>query len=639
MSIRREAPLAETAEDTGHARTRGHGSTDSENDELRVSVPPCRDCSVISVPSVRYTQAMRFLRMLTNSLLAGALGAAYLTILVLQLNPQIPLVSGTTGRWFLTLALLYGVHLAVIFYLMMVLREFFAIKVLSPGWASVRVLAWMAAASAAVASTLMWLNVRGFYTSLTEDAIRRMTAGALATTASALVLLAIAIAHYSFGRRGSRVGASLFVLAAFASLALPLAARGPGADPPAPIAPTIPIQATPPGSLGQSRVTMILLDGASLDYVLPRVAEGRLPGFARLVEKGAVMDLATVRPTQPDPVWAAVATGMYPSKNGVRSAASYFARNDEGVVDLLPDHCFSHALVHLGFIRDQPNTSAIWRARPLWSIASESGVRVGIVRWPLTYPTGDVDGFIVSDRFYQLVGSIAEFDRAATPRDILPSLEASFAQLPEGADAQLAQIGVGKSGTPEESAIRRDRWYSAVMRNLAVPMSPRLTALRYEGLDTVGHYYLRFTQPRMLRDLPEEERRRFSQAMDRYYAYIDGEVASALDALAPGDLLVLVSGFGMQPMNPVKQAIGRVLGDPDFSGTHERGPDGFLMAFGTAVEPGRRPRGSVVDVTPTVLYFLGLPVARDMDGFARADLFSRAFTADRPIVFIPSYSR
>ena len=177
------------------------------------------------------------------------------------------------------------------------------------------------------------------------------------------------------------------------------------------------------------------------------------------------------------------------------------------------------------------------------------------------------------------------------------------------------------------------------MRKMAGPMSPRLTALRYEGLDTVGHYYLRFTQSRIFRDLPEEERRRFSQAMDRYYTYIDGEIATALDALAPGDLLVVISGFGMQPMNPVKQAIGRVLGDPDFSGTHEGGPDGFLMVFGSAVEPGRRPRGSVVDVAPTVLYFLGLPVARDMDGFARADLFTHGFTADRPIVFIPSYSR
>src|SRR3954466_6994813 len=419
---------------------------------------------------------MRFLRMLTNSLLAGALGAAYLTILILQLNPQIPLASNTTWRWFATFAFSYGLHLAVIFYLVMVLRELFALRVFSPGWASVRVLAWMGAASAAVAATLMWLNVQGFYTSLTEDATRRMTAGALATTASAAVLLVIAVAHYSFGRRGSRVGASLFVLAAFASLALPLAARGPGVDLPMPIAP-LRAQAAPAAAPGQPRVAMILLDGASLDYVLPRVAEGRLPAFARLLEKGAVMDLATVRPTQPDPVWAAVATGMYPSKNGVRSAASFFARSDDRMVDLLPDHCFSHALVYLGFIHDEPNASNTWRARPLWSIASNAGVRVGIVRWPLTYPAAEVNGFIVSDRFHQLVGSIAEFDRAATPADVLPWLEASFSQPPAGPESHAPHPGAAAAaaGTPEESALRRDRGYSAVMRNLAAEMSPRLT--------------------------------------------------------------------------------------------------------------------------------------------------------------------
>jgi hypothetical protein len=58
---------------------------------------------------------MRFLRLLTNSLLAGALGAAYLTILVLQLNPQIPLASSSVWRWYLTLGLFYGIHLALLF--------------------------------------------------------------------------------------------------------------------------------------------------------------------------------------------------------------------------------------------------------------------------------------------------------------------------------------------------------------------------------------------------------------------------------------------------------------------------------------------------------------------------------------------
>jgi predicted AlkP superfamily phosphohydrolase/phosphomutase len=187
--------------------------------------------------------------------------------------------------------------------------------------------------------------------------------------------------------------------------------------------------------------------------------------------------------------------------------------------------------------------------------------------------------------------------------------------------------------------MQRDRLYSRAMRELAAQMDPRLVALRYDGLDVVGHYYLRYTRPRTFRDVPEEERRRFSQVLDRYYAFIDSEIGAVLDTMAQGDLLVIVSGFGMEPLNPVKQAIGRLLGDPDFSGTHERAPDGFLLAYGAAAEPGRRERGSIVDVAPTLLYFLGLPVARDMDGYARADLFTRDFKAERPIVFIPSYSR
>jgi hypothetical protein len=75
------------------------------------------------------------------------------------------------------------------------------------------------------------------------------------------------------------------------------------------------------------------------------------------------------------------------------------------------------------------------------------------------------------------------------------------------------------------------------------------------------------------------------------------------------------------------------------SGTHERAPDGFLLAYGTVVEPGRHQRGAIVDLTPTVLYFLGLPVGRDMDGYARLDLFKKTFTTGRPMAFVPTHNR
>ena len=71
---------------------------------------------------------------------------------------------------------------------------------------------------------------------------------------------------------------------------------------------------------------MLLLDGASLDFISPAVADGRLPNVARILEAGAVMHLATLRPTQPAPVLTAIATGKLPLHTGVRSAALYRAR-------------------------------------------------------------------------------------------------------------------------------------------------------------------------------------------------------------------------------------------------------------------------------------------------------------------------
>jgi hypothetical protein len=331
---------------------------------------------------------------------------------------------------------------------------------------------------------------------------------------------------------------------------------------------------------------------------------------------------------------------MYPAKNGVRSPAEYYVRGDARPFALLPDHCFSHVLVQLGLLRRESNSSASLRARPLWSILATAGISAGIVRWPLTSPAPPVHGFILSDRFHQLLGSVLELDAsAAYPVEVLPVARRAFAdpeEIPDWLPSPVA--GDGASSSPERSAGLRDLFYSRAMRNLRAEWPVQLTAVRYQGLDTVGHYNLRYTEPRDMGESSDDERRRRLQVIERYYSYIDSEIGEALAGLLPGDLLLVVSGFGMEAPRAVKRTVARVLGDP-MSGTHERAPDGFLLAYGTVVEPGRHQRGAVVDLTPTVLYFLGLPVGRDMDGYARLDLFRRAFTTGRPIAFVPTHNR
>lgn len=113
----------------------------------------------------------------------------------------------------------------------------------------------------------------------------------------------------------------------------------------------------------------------------------------------------------------------------------------------------------------------------------------------------------------------------------------------------------------------------------------------------------------------------------------------AIHEAAPGDLLLVVSGFGLDRNPLTKRLLARLIGDPDLAGTHEPAPDGFLLAYGTHVAPGPHRRGSIVDLAPTVLYYMGLPVGRDMDGFARTDLFRAEYTRDHPVTYTPTLER
>ena len=575
------------------------------------------------------------------ALLAGALAAVYIVIVFLQVNPHLPLDLQALWPLLAVVVGFYAVLLAAFFYALIVVRQVVAAELLSPGWLSLRLLSWLSAGAASGATLLMWLNQQGLQTALTEESNRRLGIGVVAMGLCALALLAIAVVHYSFGRRGSVVGASLYLLAVVASVTLPVVSRG-GAIPRTLGAYPLNMGSWIVPSEVQSRVVMMLFDGASLDYVSLATAAGRLPNFGRILDSGAAMHLATLRPTQPGPVWATVATGKYPPRHGVISTSTYLVSSRLPPLELLPDHCFAQALVYLGFLDEAPASSAELRARPLWSVLSDQGIQVGIAGVPLTHPVQPVNGFLVSDQFHLMPDP--RYDpaapEAAYPADVITLGAASMREI-SGTDT-LNTTGAADEGAlapPSQAApIWRDRVYGRIVDDLSKRFTAvRLLAVRYRGLDLAGHRFLPPATPMPFGGGGDAEGDVAS--LDEYYGHVDNEIGTILDGLTPGDLLLVVSGFGMEPVSVSKRILARIVGDPDETGTHENAPDGFLLAYGTDVEPGRRTRGSLVDIAPTVLYFFGVPVARDIDGVARTDLFTDRFTDRRPIAFVPSYDR
>ena len=580
--------------------------------------------------------------MASNALIAAGLGSAYLTVLFLQVNPSVRIDAGTLIPLALTIAATYGAILAVAFYALVVLRQILAVEVLSPGWLSVRLLSWLCTIAATGGAIIMWLNLNGFGPVLDSTTTASMSVGASLVSVAALVFLSIGLAH--LGRRGGRMSATILSITMLASVVAPLLARGAGHAVPASFRPAMPSAELDRERLG-ARVMMVMLEGASLDAISPAVAAGRLPNIGRIFDQGAVLHLATLRPTQAEPVWSTIATGRLPMHHGIRSAVLY--RAPGGVaLQMLPDYCFAQALVRVGFFGEEPHTVDDLAMRPIWSILSDLGVRVGVIGWPLTYPASEVNGFLVSETFHQstVAGSGVDESKGIWPASILADARAAVARpvVPDpvsivsavGAPQPSNDYDVGRDPAP----VVADRIHLQLLTSLGA-RPPRFLAARFPGIDAVGHLFLRYADPSAFGDVSDEERRRFGGLLDQYYSFIDTIVGREMERLDPDDLLLVVSAFGMEPLSPSKRLLEMAVGNSQISGTHERAPDGFVLAFGSPVAPGRPARASLVDITPTVLYFLGLPVGADMVGQARTDIFKQSFTAENPVTFIPSYGR
>src|SRR5437867_6677954 len=339
--------------------------------------------------------------MLSNSLVAGVLAACYVLALVLQLNPTLPLHPARLVPLAATIGLFYAVHLTVIFYVLLVVRQLLARELFSPAWISVGVLAWLGAAAAAAGAALMWGNLHTFTIVLEPTTVNEIAKGMLSLVASASLFAVVALLRAHFWPRQCATCALLLVIVAAGSVLAPLVLRGRGAVPVLeahPIDVTLDIGTTE----RPARVTVVAIDAGSLDFITSATTEGRLPNFGRILDAGAVMHLATLHPTSAEAVWTAVATGKWPQKNGVRSANDYRLARGGEPVQLLPDYCFAHGLVRFGFLVEEPHTSAALRTRTLWSILSTLGIPVGVVGWPLTDPAPRVRGYLVSDTYHRV---------------------------------------------------------------------------------------------------------------------------------------------------------------------------------------------------------------------------------------------
>ena len=356
------------------------------------------------------------------------------------------------------------------------------------------------------------------------------------------------------------------------------------------------------------RVLLVGIDGATLRVAGPMMAAGKLPNLARIARAGASGPLRSFLPLHSPRIWNTIATGKIPRKHGILT----FVQPDEKG----PRRLYS---------------SANRKTHALWNIASDAGLTVAVVNWWTTYPPEPINGVMVTDHFIpEDVEVQREFFRvvpddpapivfpepwAERVRDLvdiqapLTSIEDPFSSqpdLPRWADAEVSS-----------SRFRLDGAVFRIALEIESELEPDLLMVFIPGIDRTSHRLWGSLEPEKL--YPETlrpspaERKAGLHALHEYYRYADALIGLLVARYAEDDLVMVVSDHGFEAGDSYGTLTGR----------HETDAarDGVLFVRGRGIPAGSSTDSVTVnDITPTILAWLGLPVARDMDGRPMASL-------------------
>jgi type I phosphodiesterase/nucleotide pyrophosphatase len=387
-----------------------------------------------------------------------------------------------------------------------------------------------------------------------------------------------------------------------------------------PVAATRPALAVVPSGV---RVKVIAIDGIDPQLVDELAAAARLPALSPTL-RGARAQLAleeTNSSRDPARVWTTMATGQPPAVHGVTeletrrvagvqgtvsgSSESPLARSIRGATDLLR---LTRPSIASGHER---------KAKTMWEVAADAGLRTAVVNWWATWPaTAGRDGTVVlSDRAVLRLDRGGTLDAEIAPASIYDRLEPRWPAIREKALARAHEAAASLEWGPSDTravlarSAELDAMQIELLREVSVP-APDLSAVYLPGLDIAQNALL---GPRETALAPSDVSIRV-QALRDYNVFLDRLLS---DVIAPRDSEIII----------VLTQPGRVAASAA----------GLLGAGGGITVPRIDLHARVVDAAPTILHTLGIPISRELPGGPLLALFSPDFVRRYPIRQVATY--
>jgi predicted AlkP superfamily phosphohydrolase/phosphomutase len=391
------------------------------------------------------------------------------------------------------------------------------------------------------------------------------------------------------------------------------------------------------------RLLIIGLDCATWNVLTPMIEAGELPTMAKLVREGSSGILKSGTPIQSPQMWTTIATGEVPERHGIE-----------------------HFVVEVpGTDHQAPVSGNMRKVKAFWNILSERGVSVGVVGWWPSWPAEQVDGFMISDRAWPINWSlhgvpygasrdaqgrllVQEFPGRTHPEALYKEFEPFIVTEEDVTPSEIAFLFSGAELTDPARdfhatwVFAKDKTFAQAGLHFLTTLKPRVMAVYFQGTDVVQHNYWGYRPEEGLRVAPADARK-YGAVVKSYYQYMDRVIADYIATAGSDYAVLVVSDHGFETKSDLKErwlrgeAIRTVEGGKDVPWDHAE--DGVLIMAGPGIRAGHRitTAASVVDVTPTILAYLGLPAAKDMDGRPLTDVLDPSLLKAHPIEYVETY--